>query len=871
MDGPTTGGKTPVNFSVLRVLAIAMPLLVLAAVWVEVTEVYLEAGGLSGGVVSPGAMGLFLLLFVIAAAVPVLRRRWRITRAEIVAVFCILFLSVPIFGAGFYEHFAGLQNEYHRTRDLDRAMSISPDLWPNLGNVLEGVSVEDMPAGGVLWDLPDKATTSIVSEPNGPEKCLRIVHGSDSDVSRVTLELDKSAAARFVEPSVRYAAFAHLRLDAPGASAVATLSAGTDRENLTKIASLRRETEVARLSQTRFVITGTIDYLIPRNTGEKLYVQIVLIGKGTLYAKDVTLIDTEAVYRYLEGYRDASPEVYGALQGADKTNVRYRPSDKWSLAYVRHVLFGLVPWRRWARPLAVWSLMTVGVFLGIFCLVTLFYRQWEEGDRLTFPLQTFVTDLTAGRDRRGPTILRSGAFWAGVGFCTLYVSLQRLKGFFPEVPSLELSLKIDELFPAGPLREALKGLGISVQPLYVAVAFFISMELSFSLVTFYLLGWAYRFLAYFTPLKTLQPATHYEVYPRFPFAPLMMAGGLGCMTCLCVFSARKHLGKVAGKVFLGRGELDDSREALSYRWATFGLLVSAVMLVVFAHLAGLSPTFVLVFLGVYMLMSLSAARIRAEAGIGHTGIMLYMPQQILVAIGGTLVYGFREITFTAQSYFLYWGLFLMCGPILAESMAMATRTGVSLRKLGRCQIAGFLLALVIGGVVTMSWRYTVGALNMNTSRAEKRGFYNRMTFIPYGDDEAIKKYFHDHPDAEPVLTEAARAEVWKPQGVALSIAGGSFLITGLLAAARMIWLGFPLHPLGFALSFTPAMNAVWSSVAVGWAVKSLGLRFGGVQFNRRVLRPFFVGLFVSSLAMGVLWSLVQSLVRSAEVGQAAGG
>jgi len=69
----------------------------------------------------------------------------------------------------------------------------------------------------------------------------------------------------------------------------------------------------------------------------------------------------------------------------------------------------------------------------------------------------------------------------------------------------------------------------------------------------------------------------------------------------------------------------------------------------------------------------------------------------------------------------------------------------------------------------------------------------------------------------------------------------------LLALARVIWLGFPLHPLGFALAFTPAMNALWSSIAAGHLVKRLGLRFGGVQLSRIVLRPFFVGLFVGDL------------------------
>ena len=65
------------------------------------------------------------------------------------------------------------------------------------------------------------------------------------------------------------------------------------------------------------------------------------------------------------------------------------------------------------------------------------------------------------------------------------------------------------------------------------------------------------------------------------------------------------------------------------------------------------------------------------------------------------------------------------------------------------------------------------------------------------------------------------------------------------------------------------MNAIWSSVAVGWAIKSLALRFGGVQFSRRVLRPFFVGLFACDLLMAAIWCIVEMFVQAAERG--AGG
>ena len=469
--------------------------------------------------------------------------------------------------------------------------------------------------------------------------------------------------------------------------------------------------------------------------------------------------------------------------------------------------------------------------------------------------------------------------------CSLHLSLQQLNSYFPDVPCLNLNLAITQILPASVLSEVIKDaeavrdMQIQIHPLFVAVAFFISMEMSFSMVFFYLLTWLYRFVGYFTPLKTHLLAHHRE---KFPFKYLLATGGLLFMAFFCVFAARKHLAKVARKVFLGRSSVDDSDEAMSYRGATLGLVVALGLLLVFAHYAELNPVFVVIYLGVCLLLALSAARIRAEVGICSEWILVWYPQVFLAGVGGGLLFGFREWSFTGQVFFLYAGLFLMSAPIMAESMSAARQVGVPLRKLGRCLIGGFVVAVVVGGIVTMSWRYTVGALNMKDMRqavVQQGGLINQVLATLESHDEDIKQYFHEHPEVEPVLTDENRWAVARFEGSAyapaidwwtISITSISFVITGLLALARMIWLSFPLHPLGFALAFTPGMQHLWSSIALAWGIKYVGLRFGGVHFSRQFLRPFFVGVFSSSLMMIVMWDLLDAVLRVSLSGQVGG-
>jgi hypothetical protein len=69
------------------------------------------------------------------------------------------------------------------------------------------------------------------------------------------------------------------------------------------------------------------------------------------------------------------------------------------------------------------------------------------------------------------------------------------------------------------------------------------------------------------------------------------------------------------------------------------------------------------------------------------------------------------------------------------------------------------------------------------------------------------------------------------------------MFTLALAAARLRVVGFPLHPVGFAVSGSWNMSLLWLPLAVAWLVKLLVLRYGGLRLYRQAL-PFFLGLML---------------------------
>jgi hypothetical protein len=88
---------------------------------------------------------------------------------------------------------------------------------------------------------------------------------------------------------------------------------------------------------------------------------------------------------------------------------------------------------------------------------------------------------------------------------------------------------------------------------------------------------------------------------------------------------------------------------------------------------------------------------------------------------------------------------------------------------------------------------------------------------------------------------------------------GGLIAVGALAAMRSAFLWWPLHPAGFALGISYAMNYFWLCVFVAWLAKLLVIRYGGMNAHRRAI-PFFLGLILGDYTIGALWSLLALLL-----------
>ena len=80
-------------------------------------------------------------------------------------------------------------------------------------------------------------------------------------------------------------------------------------------------------------------------------------------------------------------------------------------------------------------------------------------------------------------------------------------------------------------------------------------------------------------------------------------------------------------------------------------------------------------------------------------------------------------------------------------------------------------------------------------------------------------------------------------------------LVGVLMVGRVMFVSWPLHPLGLVLMDSGPLKAFWFSIFIGWAVKWLLLKYGGAGAFRRA-RPFFIGLLMGEVLAGGVWMFI---------------
>jgi hypothetical protein len=423
-------------------------------------------------------------------------------------------------------------------------------------------------------------------------------------------------------------------------------------------------------------------------------------------------------------------------------------------------------------------------------------------------------------------LLRDRLLWIGVAIPVLFHLLNGLHAHFPFVPELRNRFLVYQSFVGRPWRVMRwwPQLIFSYHFSVIGIAYVIPSEISFS-YWFFFLFFKLEYLAFDTFGWS---ANAWRCAGRQAFGSQMV------IAASLLWTARRHLGSIVLSV-IGRAEEDDRDEPLPYRTALSGSVLAfgaAIWLLVYA---GVSLWVASAVMLLWVPTTLCLTWMVINGGMYLVQTPYYLSEMLVLFVGSEKVGtgSLAVLRIPERSLMRDWGEILM--PHVLQGFRLGDETGLRRSSLIPVMAASILACLAIAIPATIWLGHAEGAV---TTLHGHRGF----CYDPYNQIA--------HWSRVPLPVN------WTEIGHAL----GGALFTYVMLLTRWRHAGYFLHPIGFAVGASYSNFHIWSSLLVGWLVKTGMMRGGGIRLYRRS-RPAFIGLIVGEYLAALIWIVVGAVTR----------
>lgn len=491
----------------------------------------------------------------------------------------------------------------------------------------------------------------------------------------------------------------------------------------------------------------------------------------------------------------------------------------------------------WLSPILAWSAFIIALLWVMVCINVLIRRQWMDQERLSFP----ITQLPLEVSRQGAStaLFTNRLMWAGFLIPVVLESLASLNYLYPSIPFLPIKpsdprLNLTPLFSALPPWNGIGDLQLSFYPMVIGLTYFLPLDVSFSLWFFFLFTRFENVAA--TAMGYHDPGAS-QAASRMPYVGEQSAGAFLGVAAFALYGMRRHLLAAVRQAlnFARSGEAEDANEPLPYRVALVGGLAGFLFLVAFGIAIGMSPWLPIAYFGLYYLYVITFTRIRAEAGLPWGFGPDMNVHQLIQSVGGS-----RALTFSNQvglNLLLWHDMDYRCTqmPNQLEGMKIGDQARMNLRHVTFVIVLAIIIGTFSSWASVLTCYYQYGA-----ATAKVNGWRTDVGKVPW---QTLKDWV-DNP---------TKPDFPRLEGVSIGIAGTAFL---LFMRSRFSW--WPFHPIGYAVAGTFTMNWLWCATFVGWFIKYLVIRYGGMKSYRNFL-PFFIGLILGDYITGSVWAIYGSV------------
>lgn len=476
-----------------------------------------------------------------------------------------------------------------------------------------------------------------------------------------------------------------------------------------------------------------------------------------------------------------------------------------------------MPWKPWVVPLISWFAFIMILYFVMVCMMVIMRKQWVKSERLTFPLTILPLEMT------GKGFFRNRLMWLGFIIPFILLSLNALNQYFPAVPQFNFWKWIN-------LYKGSTYIILNLSFTILGFSYLVNLDVSLSLWLFHLLS----------RLETvLFSVFNYTIPGRTPLqcasSAMTTHQGMGAMITFVLFIfwiSRRHLGHIFRSIF--RGEKEDS--GLSFSTAFFGIILGLVFLGLWLWMSGLPALVVPLFLFGVFVVFLGLTRIVAEGGVGFCRAQC-IPQPFVIFGIGSKALGPQGLVALGLTYTWVSDIRSIVMTSVLHGFKMADSTGLSNKKIVRGAFIAVILAFVVSAATVIRTGYAFGALN-----AQKTWFFHSLP-VAVAREVTMK------------LQQPVGAETIAPRWMFTGIGAG---VMSLLIFMRYRFLWFPVHYLGFPINDTWIMANAWFSIFLGWLIKLITLRWGGLKSYRN-LRPLFLGLILGTITCAGVWLIIDAI------------
>ena len=485
-----------------------------------------------------------------------------------------------------------------------------------------------------------------------------------------------------------------------------------------------------------------------------------------------------------------------------------------------------VPWVAWFKPLLAWSAFIIVIYFVMLCLCVILRKQWVEKERLSFALVQIPAEMAQqpGLSNFKNSLLLNRLMWFSAILPVALHTLNGLHGYLPAVPNIPLYPGYSLRFTEKPWT-ALNGIHFSIFFSVIGFAYLIPTEISFSMWFFYL----------FYQLQGVGFNTFGVPIGKVTAAYRQGMGAYLVMTVYIFWLSKEHLGDIFRKALSKESDVNDENEPMSYRWAVLGLIFGLVIAMVMCNVAGMSLWVSICILLAFFSIVTVLSWLVSSAGLIFTEQM-FLPSEYIETIAGTSSIKPSGLTLLAFQGAITHDMLAVMMPNFMHSFKISDYSKLNRRSLTVALAIAVLVGLLVSYYSYFRVTYRYGGLNLE--------HYCYMS--------ASQEFFRRAASAMQYPTGTNFKELL------FMLGGVAFMGFLLFMRYRFIW--WPLHPAGYLMHLTWIAGVIWFSFFVGWLLKYVILKFGGVGEYRR-LRPIFLGVVVGESIIGIIWVIINMFVR----------